>query len=272
MHRWVTDKVIVDENEHGSNITCIALDDELAFIDAGMLHRYTARSRESMESHFGLKASKLFITHAHIDHILAMNVFSDCEIIAAEAAKPRFEAHMGTVFNEERLSRMESVFPHIREGVRDGEFVEPSTWVDSKHTYQGLVFNVHGGHSACSSSIHIPSEKCVALGDLVQSERPPYFGEPDTNIPAWISTLDSWSESGIAHVLPGHGPIVSSDYLKKVSGYFKDLTASLNQLKTEDVPEDLVHMSETLPAGYWPADALKKPAHHYSVRLLYKSL
>jgi glyoxylase-like metal-dependent hydrolase (beta-lactamase superfamily II) len=272
MHRWVTDRIVVDENEHGSNITCIALEDELAFIDAGMLHGYTARFREAMESHYGLKASKLYITHAHIDHILAMNVFSDCEIIAATVAKPRFDAHMRTVFEEERLLRMESVFSHIREGVRDGGFVEPSTWVDSKHTEQGLVFNVHGGHSACSSSIYIPDEKCVSLGDLVQSERPPYFGEPDTDIPAWISTLDAWSESGITHVLPGHGPPVSSDYLRKVSGYFKDLTESLRQLMSENVPEDKVHLSETLPAGYWPEGVLKKPAHHYSVRLLYRSL
>jgi glyoxylase-like metal-dependent hydrolase (beta-lactamase superfamily II) len=201
-----------------------------------------------------------------------MNVFRDCEIIAAASAKPRFEAHMGAVFDETRLSRMEAVFSHIREGVRDGGFIEPTTWVDSKQTDMGIVFNVHGGHSACSSSIYIPEEGCVALGDLVQSERPPYFGEPDTDIPAWIATLDAWSESGASHVLPGHGPPMPIDYLRKVRGYFKDLIETLRELKSEKVPEDQVHLDESLPAGYWLEGAWKKPAHHYSVRLLYKSL
>ncbi len=90
-----------------------------------------------------------------------MNTFSDCEIVTAEAARPRFEAHMATDFNEERLSRIEGLFPHIREG----EFLEPTIWVKFKHRHDSVVFNVHGGHSACSSSIYIPEENCVALGE-----------------------------------------------------------------------------------------------------------
>ena len=108
---WVTGSVVMDENEHGSNIFCIARSDELVFIDTGMLNGHTSRFRETMEKHYGLETSTLYITHAHIDHILAMNTFSDCEIVAAEAARSRFEAHMATDFNEERLSRMERLFP-----------------------------------------------------------------------------------------------------------------------------------------------------------------
>ena len=272
MFKWVTDSVVMAENEHGSNIFCVALSDELIFIDAGMLNGYTSKFREAMEKHYGLETSTLYITHAHIDHILAMNALSDCEIVAAEAARPRFEAHMATDFTDERLSRMEGVFPHIREGVREGEFLKPTTWVESRHRHNGVVFNVHGGHSACSSSIYIPEENCVALGDLVQSERPPYFGEPDTDIQSWIKTLDAWEGSDITHVLPGHGPAVAKSYLAGVSGYFRDLGESLRSLKLENMPCDEVHLSKSLPQGYWPQDALKKPAHNYSIRQLYASL
>lgn len=272
MYKWVTNSVVMAQNEHGSNIFCVALSDELLFIDAGMLNEYSSKFKEAMEVYYAKEASTLFITHAHIDHILAMNAFSDCEIVAAEAARPRFEAHMATDFNEERLNRMEGVFPHIREGIKEGGFLEPTKWVETNYEYKGIVFNVHGGHSACSSSVYIPEENCVALGDLVQSERPPYFGEPDTDINSWVGALDSWEGSGITNVLPGHGPSVERDYLRGVSGYFKDLTESLRSLKTENISEEEVHLNESLPLGYWPKDSPKNPAHYYSIRQLYSSL
>ena len=68
-----------------------------------------------------------------------MNTFSDCEIVAAEAVRSRFEAHMATDFTEERLSRIEGLFPHIREGVREGEFLETTTWVKSKRARRRLT-------------------------------------------------------------------------------------------------------------------------------------
>jgi len=260
------------ENEHGSNIFCVALSDELVFIDAGMTYEYTLKFKEAMEVYYGKEASTLFITHAHLDHILAMNAFRGCEIVAAKAAKPRFDAHKAIDFNEERLNRMEGVFPHIREGVREGGFIEPTKWVVSIYEYKGIVFKVHGGHSACSSSIHIPEENCVALGDLVQSERAPYFGEPDTDIMAWVGALDPWEGSDITHVLPGHGPIVAKDYLGRVTCYFRDMMESLRSLVVEKTPEEGIHLNESLPRGYWPQDSLVKPAHYYSIRRLYASL
>lgn len=272
MYQWVTDNVVLAENEHGSNIYCIASSYELVFVDAGMLHIYTSNFRKAMESHYGLKTSTLVITHAHIDHIMAMNVFSDCEIVAAKAATPRFEAHLATEFTEERLSRMEGVFPEIRKGVEYGGFLSPTIGVDKELNFGDLLFTVKGGHSACSSSINIGKEKCIITGDLVQSERPPYFGEPDTDIGAWISTLERWTASNIEKVLPGHGPVQGKEYLDGVSGYFKDLLEILSELKSEGVPVEDVHLSDLLPTGYWPSEELKKPAHHYSVRVLYSKL
>ena len=272
MYEWVTDSVVLAENEHGSNSYCIESQDELLFVDAGMLHGYTSEFRRAMEEHYRLKASTLLITHAHIDHIMASNVFNDCNIIAARAAAPRFEAHLATEFTEERLQGMERVFPDIREGVEHGGFIMPTRWVDEELTLRDITFRREGGHSACSSSIHVGKEKCIILGDLVQSERPPYFGEPDTDIGVWINTLDKWASSEVEHVLPGHGPVRNREYLREVSSYFKDLLGSLCTLKAENTPEEDVSTKESLPKGYWPSAEPKKPAHYYSIRRLYSQL
>ena len=272
MYEWVTESVVLAENEHGSNIYCIASPDELIFVDAGMLHGYTSEFRKAMEKHYGLKASTLMITHAHIDHIMAMNVFSDCEIIAASDSRHRFDAHMATDFTDERLQQMERVFPHIREGVEHGGFLEPTNWVEGGLVVGDTSFKVEGGHSACSSSVHIGDEECIIIGDLVQSERPPYFGEQDTDMGAWTSALDRWAASEVELVLPGHGPVREKNYLSEVSEYFKDLMEALQKLKIEDTPEDEVSTNKTLPSGYWPSSEPKKPAHYYSIKRLYASL
>ena len=107
---------------------------------------------------------------------------------------------------------------------------------------------------------------------FVQSERPPYFGEPDTDIQSWVNALDAWEGSDITHVLPGHGPAVAKSYLGGVSGYFRVLRVSLRSLKLENISGEEVHLSESLPQGYWPKDEMKKPAHNYSIRQLYASL
>jgi glyoxylase-like metal-dependent hydrolase (beta-lactamase superfamily II) len=179
---------------------------------------------------------------------------------------------MASDFNEERLSRMENNFPYIREGIKEGEFLEPTIWVESEYESKGIAFKVHGGHSACSSSIHIPRENCVALGDLVQSERSPYFGEPDTDINAWVGALEAWEGSDIAHVLPGHGPVTAKSYLGEVSGYFRDLKEMLRSLKAENTPTEGIHLNEALPSGYWPQGSPKSPAHYFSIKRLYNNL
>ena len=127
MYEWVTESVVLAENEHGSNIYCIASPDELIFVDAGMLHGYTSDFRKAMEKHYGLKASTLMITHAHIDHIMAMNVFSDCEIIAASDSRHRFDAHMATDFTDERLNKWSESSPTSGKGWSTEDFLNPQT-------------------------------------------------------------------------------------------------------------------------------------------------
>ena len=48
----VSPSVVMAENSNGSNLTCIALDDGLIFVDAGLITDIAAEFRTTMEQRF----------------------------------------------------------------------------------------------------------------------------------------------------------------------------------------------------------------------------
>jgi glyoxylase-like metal-dependent hydrolase (beta-lactamase superfamily II) len=265
---------VLAENEYGSNLACIALEDTLVFVDAGLLTPFTAEFRERMEERFNLEASTLIITHAHLDHIFGMDAFRDCEVVAAKAGRPRFEKFLSTEYDEEFIRNRERVFPFFREAVETVTLRSPEHWVEGEEVLcEGeLVMKVVGGHSNCSSSIHFPRERVLVTGDLLQVDRYPYFGEPDTDLGRWINALRSWEGMELDALLPGHGRPVGRSYLEGVGRFFEEMVEVVTELKAEGVAEEEVSSHPRIPSGYWPADAVKKPAYDFSIVNLYKRL
>jgi len=73
----VSPSVVMLQNERGSNITCIALDDGLVFVDTGLSTEVAADFRKTMEARFKRPTQALLLTHGHLDHIFAMGAFAD---------------------------------------------------------------------------------------------------------------------------------------------------------------------------------------------------
>lgn len=268
----VTDAVAIAVNEFGSNLICVALEDELVFVDAGLLTWYASEFRAAMEDRHGKKASTLVLTHGHLDHFFGMKAFSDCEVVAAEAARSRLEYFCDLEFTAEYAERRSGVFPYLKEAVEDFELRMPTSWVGDKLSIGGVLsFEVVGGHSSGSSVVVGESLGVIVAGDLVQSERYPYFGEPDTDLGKWVRALRRWSSLNM-HVLPGHGPPVTSAYLGEVAEFFESLTSKVGDLKQGGVSVDDVLARPELSMGYWPTDAERKPAYDFSVRNLYESV
>jgi len=269
----VTDAVAIAVNEFGSNVTCFALGEELVFVDAGLLTGYASKFRAIMEDKYGKKASTLLLTHGHLDHFFGMKAFSDCEVIAAEAARSRLEYFLDLEYTEEYAESRSGVFPYLKEAIGDYELRLPNHWVECKHCIGNVLsFEVVGGHSACSSAVLSEPLGVGVVGDLVQAERYPYFGEPDTDLGKWVQALRKWSALHIRHVLPGHGPPVAPAYLGGIAEFFESLINIVSSLKRRGVSIEEVLTHPELPKGYWPIDAVRKPAYDFSIRNLFESL
>ena len=272
----VSPSVVMAQNPSGSNLTCIALDDGLVFVDTGLDTEAAAEFRKDMQERFDRPTKFLILTHAHIDHIFAMGAFKDVDVVAAAAAKPLFEYQLTIEWDEKSIAGYSSVFPTFAEAQKTAEPFLPTIWVEDSQDFGSaenrIVFANTGGHSAGSSYVYFPSENVLVAGDLVQVGKYPYFGDRTTDLGAWIDTLKLWHGMDPAKICPGHGWVVDKDYLLLESGYFEDLIEALAKMKSDGVPEEEAVVHTSLPAGYWDENLPEPGWFKYCIALSYRSL
>lgn len=272
----VSDSVVIARHGYGANIICFALDNGLVFSDCGMRTEVTARFRRDMEKNFGKKTLALFITHAHIDHFFGMAAFSDVKVFASRKSEELFTKQLHIEFSERRIRQYDIIFPGFRESLSTAKPFLPTDWFDKEMSMgegeKRVVFKNTGGHTAGSSSAYLISEGVLAVGDLVQVDRYPYFGDPDVDIKQWIESLKYWESLDVKKVCPGHGRIVGSDYVRLVREFFERMVAVLKKLKDSNIPVPEVSTHPALPEGYW-GDKVKRPVWYgFCIERLYKKM
>jgi glyoxylase-like metal-dependent hydrolase (beta-lactamase superfamily II) len=271
----ISPSVVMAENPNGSNLTCIALDDGLVFVDTGLITSIAAEFRTAMEQRFDRPTKYLFLTHGHIDHIFAMGAFADVDVVAASSEKPLFEHQLAIEWNEKQRAMYTGIFPAFPDAVDTAEPFLPTVWVDGERTFGNgdstVVFATTGGHTIGSSYVWFPGEGVLVGGDLVQVDKYPYFGDQTNDLAAWISALKSWHAMEPAKICPGHGRAVDRDYLRLEWKYFEALIAALQKLKAEGVPVEQAVVHESLPPAYWP-DQPEPRWWKYCIALCYRSL
>jgi glyoxylase-like metal-dependent hydrolase (beta-lactamase superfamily II) len=271
----ISPSVVMAENPNGSNLTCIALDDGLVFVDTGLVTTIAADFRAAMEQRFDRPTKYLLLTHGHIDHIFAMGAFSDVEVVAASSEKELFESQIGIEWNEENTAVYTGIFPAFADALPTAKPFLPKVWFDEERTLGSgdstVVFATTGGHTTGSSYVWFPAERVLVSGDLVQVDKYPYFGDPTNDLDLWIGALKSWHEMEPAAICPGHGRAVDKDYLRLEWEYFEALIAALTRLKAEGVPIEKAVVDASLPAAYWP-DQPEPRWWKYCIALCYRAL
>ena len=74
---------ITDGSTRG-NVAAYVLPTQIIFVDSGMNIPLIKKFREHIEQETDKKASVLFITHEHGDHVFGNQIFEDCEIITSK--------------------------------------------------------------------------------------------------------------------------------------------------------------------------------------------
>ncbi|MEX1311550.1 MAG: MBL fold metallo-hydrolase [Candidatus Sulfomarinibacteraceae bacterium] len=265
--------VVTAVHDNGSNISCVALADGLVFFDASLSTRTARHFRRAMETRFERPTIALVLTHAHIDHILGMGAFSDVEVIAAAAGRPRWERFVAVEWTDQAVAGFAAVFPTLPDEIGDAELRLPDVWFEDEHVLGGdgdaVTVRRTGGHTADSASVIAGDGRVVIAGDLVQARRRPYFGEPDTDFDAWIGALEDWEALDVGAVCPGHGPVIDRAELGEIRQWFQGAVAAMVEVKQRAASFDEVLADPGLPAGYWPADATVPRWWGFCVKRLY---
>jgi glyoxylase-like metal-dependent hydrolase (beta-lactamase superfamily II) len=272
----VSPSVIMARHQYGANMTCLATDQGLYFVDCGMKTELARKFRTDMEEKFRKKTLALLITHPHIDHFFGMAAFSDVNVVAAEPGKNLWEKQLAIKFNDRLIEAYTRIFPKFRESQKSAKLFMPTLFFkDMIQLGEGedkLIFTNTGGHTVCSSSVYFPKENILVAGDLIQVDQYPYFGDPTNDMDAWLSAFKKWQTLPIQKICPGHGRVVDKAYIGLMKDYFERLIEVLKGLKAQNLETKDVIRHPDLPAGYW-GDQAERPAwFNYCMASLYQKL
>jgi cyclase len=85
---------------------------------------------------------------------------------------------------------------------------------------------VHGGgHSPATCMVHLPQERLIFAGDVVFNNVHPHMEFAETK--AWLYALNRLRKMPVDVIVPGHGPVCDREATYPLSGYIRDMRASV---------------------------------------------
>jgi cyclase len=254
-----------------ANVPVIVNDQEVMIVDNGTTPAATRALLQDLKTITDKPVRYQVNTHYHYDHTDGNQVFApEVQIIGHETARRdiltlkvlerdpyvnfahiRLPARIAALKKEiaserdaQALATLENqlrVELELVEGLKEIRPTPPNTVFSRTLTlFRGqreirLLF-LGRGHTAGDIVVHLPRERIVATGDLVQSALP-FMG--DGFFDEWVATIDEVKKLDFTVVLPGHGvPIVDRVKIDAFQGYLRDLTAQAASLRKQGLTAD----------------------------------
>lgn len=217
----------------------------------------------------GLSPIKYVInSHYHNDHVRGNQVFDEdvqiistgktAELIASEEPKaiaaeknyaPQQLAYFDSlkrVFDGNTLSKeYEGILnyqPYFEAMVETSDILEtriPDMIFDGEKVITGSkkevkLISMGMGHSESDAVLYLPEEKILFAGDLVFKNMHPFMGESDPD--GWENILDNLAQLQPEIIIPGHGPVGSSEDIKTMKKYFYDTKKLVQDFIKDSLP------------------------------------
>ena len=222
---------ITDGSTRG-NVTAYVLPTQIVFIDSGMNIPLIKEFREYIEQETGKKASVLFITHAHGDHVFGNQIFEDCEIITSEHTHQEMVKSEKNNWTPEALVewKKNAEDPSTLEGLRivlaSRTYADSYEIVDSDVT---VIAKRTGGHTEGSSYVYCPNYKVMFAGDNLFNHQFPWGGPPSANPVKWIAALKEYLSLDVEHYIPGHGQISDEEPIRAFLNYLEQVVTLMEE-------------------------------------------
>jgi cyclase len=225
----VTRNISTNTKLRGCNPSFVTTADGVVVIDTPQLPTKAVAMRAEAESHGPIRY--IVNTEHHVDHIFGNYYFKGA----------------GTVVNHQGLyERFMVVYPELDpfayayealptpkrkgtdlddpEGVslwpdRDVYYADPNkgkvvftgdlTLRVGDHTFHCLHTP---GHTPGQIAVHVPEERTVFTGDTIFSQCQTWL--MTSNVDEWLTSLDRIRAPDVDHVVPGHGPVTTLQYVE----------------------------------------------------------
>jgi len=217
----VTPNVFTTTKLRGCNPSFVVTSDGVVCIDTPQLPTRAVAMREAAESHGPIRY--LVNTENHVDHIFGNHWFRGAGQVVNHRA-------LWEIFMDPRAAldpfayALEAIPTDDPEGAallpdRDAYYAELPrgrvvftgylTLHVGSHTFRCLWTP---GHTPGQLAVHVPEERVVFTGDTIFSGVQTWL--MTSNVDQWLEALERIRELDVDHVVPGHGPVVTLDYVK----------------------------------------------------------
>ena len=266
----ISERVIaawVGEFAMSNQTIAVASKKGIVVIDTYASRIYQDRIRKAVEKEFGRSDYFAVInTHQHYDHTNGNQLYADLPIIAHQAARegmmndvagaPAWFARVNKAIKDME-ERQKTLDPEGREGKTNGENIvywrtviqdmqQGHVSTPPNVTFTGRMslnlgdltldlYSFPGLHTKGDILVHVPEEKVLCVGDMINDGWLPPLSKDAASDPAYL--LQTWKEvlergPDVRHVLPGHSYVkVSFESFKWRYDYFKTLWEGLIKAK-----------------------------------------
>lgn len=218
----VTSNVWTDTTLRGCNPSMVLTDDGVVVVDTPQLPTKAVAMREEAEGHGPIRY--VINTEHHVDHIFGNYYFRGAGDIVH---------HQGVADNFMEVTPSLDSFDYAYEAVptddpdgkaifpdRDTYFADPGRATitftgDLRLTVGDHTFELlhTPGHTPGQIAVHVPQERVVFTGDTIFSECQTWL--MGSNVTEWLTALDRIAKLDVDWVVPGHGEVVTPQYLAR---------------------------------------------------------
>ncbi len=229
----ITQNVYVETKIRGCNPGIVFTEEGAVFIDTAQWVTYLIDMIKFAKERGPIKY--LINTEGHIDHIFGNHWFAkECPVIGHEKLEDIFWTVAGDLdcydYSIDVLERQDKpglkLMPSREEYIINKPqitFSDKMSLKVGKHTFK--LYHTPG-HSESQIAVHIPEEKVVFVGDTVFSDCQIWLHSAD--IDPLIKSLHFIEElEDVEYIVPGHGPVVKKDYIKKQLAFIYEWIAAV---------------------------------------------
>ncbi len=216
----VTDNVCTDTTLRGCNPSYVVTRDGVVVIDTPQLPTRAVAMRKEAEAQGPIRF--LINTEHHVDHIFGNYFFKGAGTVVNH--RGLYENFMVPTSDLDPYEYAKEAIPtDDPEGAsifpeRDGYYADPNK---GKIVFTGdLMLRVGEhtfhllhtpGHTPGQLAVHVPEERVAFTGDTIFNECQTWL--MTSNVDEWLVALDRIKALDVDHVVPGHGPVTTLDYL-----------------------------------------------------------
>ena len=216
----------------------------------------------------------LTVTHAHPEHGFGAQAFKPGARIYYNAAQRDYFARSGATLLDGFRAVLPAGHKHLLDGV---VFTPPDQTYEGDHATLDLggrqvEFRTWGtAHSPGDQIIHLPEERIVFIGDLIEERMfpivplyPPMILANDIDVARWEVALNDVLALQPHLIVPGHGNLGGPEIATDLLDFFKEARPAF---RTTDVPA--VELDQRIRAKYptWEHSERIEPARRYFAQL-----